>query len=132
MGDKVDYLKMKSPLSKARNLGTSGNGVHHWWHQRFTSVLMIPLAIWLLFFICSIYGKSFEEFLSALSMPCNLTLVVLFLSAAFYHGTIGMKVIIEDYVSNIKIRFLLIMLLQIFSIVTLLSAIIALLFLGRL
>lgn len=123
---------MKSPLSKARNLGASGVGVHHWWHQRFTSVLMIPLAIWLLFFTYSVYGKSFDEFLNILSKPCNLTLVSLFLFTAFYHGTIGMKVIIEDYVSNIKIRFLLIMLLQIFTIVTLLSAIIALLFLGRL
>lgn len=128
----MDYLRMQSPLAKARNLGSSGNGMHHWWHQRFTSILMIPLVIWIIYFVNSALGKNIEEILQLLSQPCNLILMILFLATSFYHGSLGMKVIIEDYISNIKARFFLIILLQIFTIITLLSAIIALLFLGKL
>lgn len=128
----MDYLRMKSPLSKARNMGSSGNGMHHWWHQRFTSILMIPLVVWIVYFINSVFGNNIEEVLLLLTKPYNMTLMILFLATSFYHGSLGMKVIIEDYISNIKARFFLIILLQIFTIITLLSAIVALLFLGKL
>ncbi len=128
----MNYKEMKSPLAKARNLGSSGNGLHHWWHQRFTSILMIPLLIWFIYFLYSVSGKNLVIVSETLQKPINFGLMILFLITAFYHASLGMKVVIEDYISNIRIRNSIIILLQIFTIVTLLFGIVALLFLGKL
>ncbi len=35
---------LRSPLSRARGLGSAKSGVHHWWVQRLTAVALIPLV----------------------------------------------------------------------------------------
>ena len=37
---------LRSPLGRARGLGTAKEGLHHWWSQRVTAVALIPLSIW--------------------------------------------------------------------------------------
>ena len=39
----------RSPLSTARGMGAAGHGSHHWWMQRVTAVLLIPLTFWLVY-----------------------------------------------------------------------------------
>ncbi|RYE05807.1 MAG: succinate dehydrogenase, hydrophobic membrane anchor protein [Rickettsiaceae bacterium] len=96
------------------------SAVTHWWHQRLSSIAMIPLLIWLMFFIQANNNKNFAEFLKNLVQPFNLITITLFLIIAFYHGMLGMRVIIEDYVPNIGLRNMLIVSLQSFCILTIL------------
>jgi succinate dehydrogenase / fumarate reductase membrane anchor subunit len=125
----MNYLQMRSPLAKAKNLGASGTGTHHWWHQRLTSIIMIPLVIWLCYFLHSIAGDSVPEALIVLRRPYNVIPMMLVVIALFYHASLGMQVVIEDYISNLTFRYFLIIALEIFVIVTVLSAVVALLFL---
>ena len=37
----------RSPVGRARGLGSAKDGVHHWWMQRLTAVALVPLALWL-------------------------------------------------------------------------------------
>ena len=112
----MNYLQMRSPLAKAKNLGASGTGTHHWWHQRLTSIIMIPLVIWLCYFLHSISGISFFDALSVLRRPYNIIPMMLLVITFFYHASLGMQVVIEDYISNLTFRYFLIIALEIFVI----------------
>ena len=34
---------MRTPLAKARGLGSAKSGVHHWWYQRLTAIAMVRI-----------------------------------------------------------------------------------------
>ena len=42
---------MRSPLGRARGLGSARAGSGHWWAQRLTSIALVPLTLW---FICAV------------------------------------------------------------------------------
>ena len=81
----------------------------------------------LLNFIHSISGKELDIAIEILRAPYNIIVVMLFTVIAFYHASLGMRVVIEDYVPNLCARYFLIISIQIFSLVTVLSSILALL-----
>lgn len=90
----------RSPLSKARGLGSAKEGVGHWMAQRVTAIALLFLSVW---FIVSIVGLSqtgagYQESLQWLSSPLNALMVILFLAVSFHHGWLGLQVVIEDYV----------------------------------
>lgn len=120
------YTKMATPLAKAKNLG-SGGGVHHWWMQRMTAIVMVPLVFWLVYFISAVSGHSAEETMQHLQKPYNLIPAMLFLIAGLYHGALGMQVVIEDYISCLFTRYFLIISMKIFTLVTALGGLVAML-----
>lgn len=113
-----------SSAKKAKNLGSAHAGGHHWWHQRFTAICLVLLTTWFFCFIARLMING-GHIISLLSEPYNLVGMVLFTVISFYHAALGMRVIIEDYVSNICWRYKLIILVQIISlgsVVTMLTA----------
>lgn len=92
-------MDLRSNLSKARGLGAAHEGADHWWSQRITAVALIPLVMW---FVSSVIKATahngIEGVVSLLSSPLNAIAMILFLGTSIYHGTLGIKVIIEDYV----------------------------------
>jgi succinate dehydrogenase / fumarate reductase membrane anchor subunit len=122
----MNYVKIRSPLAKAKNLGVSGTGAHHWLHQRLTSCVMAVLVPWIFYFIYSIAGKEMSVVLEHLRAPYNIVPIMLFLITTFYHASLGMRIVIEDYVHNLFARYFLIIVMQIFSVVTVVSGIVAL------
>ncbi len=110
-----------SELYKAKNLGAS-SGFHHWWMQRMTSILLIPVTLWLM-----LQFKLFSGDLKLILAPMhNFIAAIIFVACAFYHAKLGMQVIIEDYISRLKIRIPLLILLDIFVFVTVIATIVAL------
>ena len=106
----------RSPLAKARNSGPAANGTTKWWLQRVSAVALIPLVIWFIVFIFKITKhQSCDEIMTLFVSPFPTTLLALFLAAGIYHGNIGIKEIIEDYVHCHKIKFGLIILINILS-----------------
>lgn len=95
---------LRSPLGRARGLGSAKEGLHHWWMQRLTAVALIPLTIWLVFSLVGLAGTGYEEFILWVSDPINATIMILFLAVAFHHAQAGMQVVLEDYVSSHGLR----------------------------
>ena len=87
-----------SDLKRVRGLGTAKSGVHHWWLQRITAVALIPLSIWLLFFVFGLVHASYPMVLAALARPVPALLLIVFSICVFWHGMLGLDVIIGDYV----------------------------------
>lgn len=91
---------LRSPLGRARGLGSAKDGLHHWWAQRLTSIALIPLSIWFVASLVGLAGSGYEDFVLWISGPFNATVMILFLAVAFHHAQAGMQVVLEDYVSS--------------------------------
>jgi succinate dehydrogenase / fumarate reductase membrane anchor subunit len=89
-----------TPLGKVRGLGASGHGGHHWLEERFTSVALVLLSLWLIFSIIMLPSLSpdiLSEWLGSAWGAIPMTLLIV---AAFKHGLDGLKVAVDDYVHD--------------------------------
>lgn len=92
--------KYRTPLKNARGLGTAKTGTEHFVLQRLTATALVGLTIWFLVFVLSLVGADYAAATEAVSKPWNAVLLVGFLVAMFWHGQLGMQVVLEDYVHN--------------------------------
>lgn len=116
----------RDDLAKAKGLGSVRAGAHHWWHQRLTALIMIPLVLWGAFTARCLMKYDLDMVISTLKKPYNIAPLAILVITLFYHSMLGVKVIIEDYISCHTIRTSLIILLQIFCFVTIITFMIAL------
>lgn len=93
-------VNLRSPLSRARNHGSAGDGVGHWWVQRYTALLLVPLTVWLCWALIVLIGASHTEAVAWLGRPWNAVIALLFVLTMFYHGALGLQVVVEDYVHH--------------------------------
>ena len=89
---------LRTPLKIARRLGSSRSGVHHWWLQRVTAIALIPLSIWFLFLMGALIHADYPTVLAAIAQPVHAILLILLSLCLFWHGALGLQVVIEDYV----------------------------------
>jgi succinate dehydrogenase / fumarate reductase membrane anchor subunit len=90
---------LRSPLGRARGLGSSKTGLHHWWLQRLTAVALIPLTIWFVVSLIGLAGSGWEDYVQWIAGPINATVMILFLAVTFHHAQSGIQVVLEDYVA---------------------------------
>lgn len=91
-------MSLRSPLGRARGLGSAKSGTGHWWAQRLTALALIPLIIWFVISMISITGANHETALAFIASPINAVLLTLLIVAVFHHGQLGLTVVIEDYI----------------------------------
>ncbi|MCL1628653.1 MULTISPECIES: succinate dehydrogenase, hydrophobic membrane anchor protein [Roseinatronobacter] len=93
-------MSYKSDYSRAHGHGAAGEGLHHWWSQRVTSIALIPLTLLFLFPFGRTLGGGHEAFVATYSNLWHALVAVLFIIAAFAHLQQGLQTVIEDYVPN--------------------------------
>jgi succinate dehydrogenase / fumarate reductase, membrane anchor subunit len=93
-------MSLRSPLGRVRGLGSAGNGVQHWWVQRLTSIALVPLAVWLLVSLLTLPALDFVTLVSWIAGTWTATLLALFVFIASWHSSLGIQVILEDYVHD--------------------------------
>ncbi len=80
------------------------SGISHWKVQRISAMINIPLVIWFVISVLSLKEYSFNENVNWLMQPINCILITLMLTSVLYHSSLGLQVVIEDYISDLKIR----------------------------
>ena len=93
-------MRMETPISRVRGLGSARTGAHHWWLERLTSVSTFLLVIWFLVSILRLPDLGHGTVVEWLGSPFNATMIVLFIVSAFWHLKLGMQVVWEDYVHD--------------------------------
>jgi len=90
----------RSELGRIRGLGSAKEGVQHWWAQRITALLMVPLMVWFLIGLVAHVGDGHRAAVRWLSSPITFGAFLLLLGAGFWHLALGLQVVIEDYVQR--------------------------------
>jgi succinate dehydrogenase membrane anchor subunit len=90
--------RMRSPLGRAIGLGSAKEGVEHWLLQRVTAVALAPLVLWFVIALIGLIGADFDTVQAWVGRPLPAIFLVLLLIATFYHASLGLQVVIEDYV----------------------------------
>jgi succinate dehydrogenase / fumarate reductase membrane anchor subunit len=109
--------QMRSPLGRAIGLGSAKEGVDHWWAERITGLALVPLTLWFVIAVIELAGADRAAFVEWVRHPVPAVLLVLLLVATFYHNALGLQVVIEDYVGNEALRFGLIIIMKLASVV---------------
>ena len=89
---------LRSPLGRARGLGSAKAGSAHWRAQRTTGLALVPLTIWFIYSVIHLSGASREAVMHWLSAPLPMVLMLALIVATFHHLQMGLQVVIEDYV----------------------------------
>ena len=102
-----------TPLAKVRGLGSAQHGGHHWLEERFTSVSLLLLSLWLIFSLVMLPALDRQTIGEWLGSAWGAVPMALLIITAFKHGLDGLKVAVDDYVheegTRIGIHFILTM-----------------------
>ena len=93
-------MRFRTPLYNVRGMGSAKEGTHHWWMQRVTALALVPLVAWLAFSVASIAGLDYAQAVAWVRSPVNSVLLLGCVLAIFYHGMLGLQVVIEDYLHH--------------------------------
>ena len=93
-------MSLETPLGKVLGLGSAGDGPAHWWSQRVSSVALALLALWFLVSLAGIDLSDHGALVAWLSAPLNIALGILLVAVTAYHSSLGVQVVIEDYVGG--------------------------------
>lgn len=118
---------MSTPLARARGLGSAKSGLQHWWHQRVSAVAMVGLVSWMVVLLFSLVEADYQTALNMLAHPVNATVVVLFVAVGLWHASLGLQVVLEDYVANEGVRLIAILAVKMAASVTAILAILSVL-----
>lgn len=91
-------VSYRTPLSRARGLGSAKHGVTHWIGERVGAVALVPLTLWMVFAVIRLAAGDYQFAVHWIAQPLNAVLMVLLLAISFWHMASGMRVIVEDYI----------------------------------
>ena len=90
---------LRSPLSRVKGLGSAKEGTTHFWRQRLTALLLIPLVL-LIGFSLAALPADHATLVGWIQQPWVTVVLVLLVIVTFYHAQLGLQVVIEDYISS--------------------------------
>ncbi|MGM0562731.1 MAG: succinate dehydrogenase, hydrophobic membrane anchor protein [Pseudomonadota bacterium] len=97
-------MSYRSPLRNAYGLGSAKDGTHHFMVQRLTGIALVPLMLWLTYSIACLGGADLASVRDFIAHPLNATLLICLTIAVFYHSSLGIQVVLEDYLHINSLR----------------------------
>jgi len=119
----------RTPLARARGLGSAKDGVHHWWIQRLTAIALIPLVVWFAISLVMLSGADYQMARAWIGSPLVMVLLILTIGVGLHHAQLGMQVVWEDYTAGAT-RVVMIVLTKFIAAIFGLGAIVAILRIG--
>ena len=91
----------RTPLGRARGLGSAKHGVGAWVWERITGLALVPLVLWGVYWLVMIAAAHNRHAAVAwLADPINAVLLTLLVAIGFFHMHAGMRVVVEDYIER--------------------------------
>jgi succinate dehydrogenase / fumarate reductase membrane anchor subunit len=91
-------MNLQSPLNKVLGLGSAKEGSAHWWAQRLTAVGLVPLGLWFGFSLLGLPHGNYDLVAAWIAEPAHAILLILLVFTLVYHSSLGLQVVIEDYI----------------------------------
>lgn len=80
------------------------HGKKHWLYHRFTAILLLPLIIWFVYSLSRVPEITYSNMILWTSKTPNYIFLFVLILISARHFQLGIQVILEDYISNKKIR----------------------------
>ena len=122
-------MDRRTPLARARGLGSAKEGVHHWWAQRLTAIALIPLVVWFAISLVMLSGAEFNVVRAWIGSPLVMVMLILTIGIGLHHGQLGLQVVWEDYTEG-ALRVVMIVLTRFLAVLFGLAAIVSVLRIG--
>lgn len=104
---------LRTPLKRARGLGSAHTGTQHFWLQRVSAVALIPLTLWFMVEVLSTLMTGDRGTIVAwMRAPFTALLLSGLIVALFMHARLGVQTILEDYVHAKSLKITLLLLLN--------------------
>jgi succinate dehydrogenase / fumarate reductase membrane anchor subunit len=103
---------MRSPLGRARGLGSAKEGLAAFLALRVTAIALVPLCLWFVISVIRLMGADHDRLREFLGNPGNASLFILLILAGFYHAMLGLQEVIVDYVHAKKSQIVLLLLVK--------------------
>jgi succinate dehydrogenase / fumarate reductase membrane anchor subunit len=91
-------VSYRTPLGRARGLGSAKHGAGHWVSERVTAIALVPLTIWAIYGVLRLAAGDYGFAVHWIQDPVNATLTVITLAISFWHMQAGLRVVVEDYI----------------------------------
>ena len=111
----------ETPLHKVRGMGSAHSGTGHFWHERVTSVALIPLSLWFAYVMLGLAGTSEVTALQFLAHPWNAILMGAFVAFSLWHAYLGLQVVVDDYIQTPGTKIFLMLVIR-FSVIAVTAA----------
>ncbi len=108
-------MQMRSHLGRARGLGSSNDGVGHWWVQRLTGLALVPLSLWFIFSVVGLIGADLATVKAWAGRHGNPVMLILLTIAMFHHAQLGIQVVVEDYIKSESTKVVLLVLTKLLA-----------------
>jgi len=93
------------------------NATKKWIFLKVSSVILIPLMVWFIINLVSIYEKDYIDVVSFFSTQPSKFLISLLMIVAFFYSSLSISEIFEDYIHDKKIKNIASKVLYTFSII---------------
>jgi len=80
------------------------NATKKWIFLKVSSIILIPLMVWFIINLVSIYEKDYVAIVSFFSTQPSKFLTSLLMIVAFFHSSLSISEIFEDYIHDEKIK----------------------------
>ena len=80
------------------------NATKKWIFLKISSVILIPLMLWFLFNLVSLYDKTYEEVLLFFTSQPSKLLFSLFIIFAYFFSSLSISEVFEDYIEDEKLK----------------------------
>ena len=80
------------------------NATKKWIFLKISSIILIPLMVWFIINLVSIYEKDYVAIVSFFSTQPSKFLTSLLMIVAFFHSSLSISEIFEDYIHDEKIK----------------------------
>ena len=88
-----------------------------WMFMKISSVILIPLMLWFILNLVSIYDKDYIDIVNFFSTQPSKVLVSLMLIFAYFFSALSISEVFEDYIQDEKIKNAANKVLNIFAII---------------
>tara|TARA_B100000242_G_C42975786_1_gene452888 strand:+ start:222 stop:545 length:324 start_codon:yes stop_codon:yes gene_type:complete len=75
-----------------------------WIFLKISGALLVPMMLWFIINLISIYDKSFEIVLNFFNEPFSKFLFSIFIINAYFFSALSISEVFEDYIKNNKIK----------------------------
>ena len=80
------------------------NATKKWIFLKVSSIILIPLMVWFIVNLVSIYEKDYVDIVSFFSTQPSKFLTSLLMIVAFFYSSLSISEIFEDYIHDKKIK----------------------------